>query len=141
MATRRPMRHATRRQSAGTPAYQPQLATLVAEAPADEGWLHEVKFDGFRMGLLIDGADARLHTRSGLDWSQRFPDGVTAARALRVRSAVLDGEIAWQLPDGRTSFQALQNAGSQPGSLRYFVFDLLWLDGEDLAPLPLSALA
>lgn len=139
MAARRPTRRTPATASRPLPAYQPQLATLVADAPPEDAWLHEVKFDGYRMGLLIEPGTARLLTRSGLDWSSRFPDVLAAAHALPVRTAVLDGELAWQLPDGRTSFQALQNAGSQPGSLRYFVFDLLWLDDEDLAPQPLEA--
>lgn len=137
-----PARRATRRtppvRSIALPEYRPQLAVLVPAAPDDDQWLHEVKFDGYRMGLLIDGAGPRLLTRSGLDWSPRFPDLLAAARALPVRTAMLDGEVAWSLPDGRTSFQALQNPGSQRGDLCYFVFDLLWLDDEDLAPLPLE---
>jgi bifunctional non-homologous end joining protein LigD len=129
-----------RRRSAATrmPAYTPQLATLVAAAPHSDDWLHEVKYDGFRMGLVIAAGKVRLITRSGLDWSERYPGILEAARRLPVSSALLDGEVALELPDGRTSFQGLQNTSRGGGTLVYFVFDLLWLDGEDLASLPLE---
>ncbi|HTU99723.1 MAG TPA: non-homologous end-joining DNA ligase [Luteitalea sp.] len=120
------------------PAYTPQLATLVSEAPDDDAWLHEVKYDGFRMGLVVDGDRVQLLTRNGLDWTARFPTVVADAQRLGVTSALLDGEMAFVAADGRTSFQGLQGHGSGDGSLVYFVFDLLWLDGENLAPLPLE---
>ena len=148
MVEKKTMRAASRARGAGVPgsrgaatvpAYVPQLATLVADAPDTDDWLHEVKYDGFRMGLVIERGTARLLTRAGLDWSDRFPDLVEAARQLGVSSALLDGEVALQLPDGRTSFQHLQNSGRQAGALTYFLFDLLWLDGEDLSSSPLEA--
>ena len=120
------------------PAYAPQLATLVAEAPDTDEWLHEVKFDGFRMGLVIEDGRARLLTRNGLDWSERFPEIVQAGLHLGASGALIDGEVALRLPDGRTSFQDLQNAARRAGALTYFAFDLLWLDGDDLAALPLE---
>ena len=122
------------------PAYAPQLATLVAQAPTGDEWLHEVKYDGFRMGLVIDGPTRRLLSRNGNDWTMRFPAIVEAARNLPVSSAVLDGEVALLLADGRTSFQALQGAATAAGgTLVYFLFDALFIDGEDLSPLPLEA--
>lgn len=121
------------------PAYRPQLATLAAVAPDDDQWLHETKYDGFRMGLRIDGDEVRLLTRNGLDWSARFPALIAAARRLRARTALLDGEVAMLQPDGRTSFQGLQGGGAGGGTLVYFVFDLLHLDGESFDGVPLEA--
>ena len=88
----------TRRARVGPtmPDYAPQLATLVAAAPDSDEWLHETKYDGFRMGLVIDQGSARLLTRTGLDWSARFPDLMEAALRLPVSSALLDGEVAVQ---------------------------------------------
>jgi bifunctional non-homologous end joining protein LigD len=125
--------------AARPPAYAPQLATLVSQAPAGDDWLHEVKYDGFRMGLVIDRRTRRLISRNGHDWTARFPDIVEAARGLPVSSAVLDGEVALLQADGRTSCQALQGGGAGAGTLVFFLFDALFIDGEDLSPLPLEA--
>jgi hypothetical protein len=98
----------------------------VKEAPAGDGWLHETKFDGYRIGCRIDGKSVALLSRNGKDWTARFPEIAEAARRLPVRRALLDGEVALVLPDGRTSFQALQNSfgdGSRE-RLFYYVFDL-----------------
>ncbi|HYD40220.1 MAG TPA: DNA ligase D [Anaeromyxobacter sp.] len=123
---------------APVPAYRPQLATLVPAAPDGAGWIHETKYDGYRIGCAVEDGAVTLWSRRGKDWTAQFPEVAQAARALPVRSALLDGEVAVVLPDGRTSFQALQNAfGGGRRELRYFVFDLLFLDGEDLAALPL----
>ncbi|HCF61793.1 MAG TPA: DNA ligase D [Myxococcales bacterium] len=117
-----------------------QLASLVKSAPPGEGWLHEIKFDGYRIGCRIDRGEIRLLSRHGNDWTERFPSVVAEAKRLPVDQALLDGEIAVLMPDGRTSFQALQGllSGQGTGQLVYFVFDLLHLDGEDLARLPLE---
>jgi bifunctional non-homologous end joining protein LigD len=118
----------------------PQLATLVSEAPSGEAWLHELKFDGFRILCRLDAGEVKLLTRSGQDWTSHFVEVARAARQLPAREAWLDGEVAVLLPDGRTSFQALQNRGdvARGQSLVYFVFDLLYLDGRDLRELPLE---
>ncbi len=126
------------RASHRVPPYTPQLATLVASAPDSDEWLHETKYDGFRMGLVIEDGQARLLTRNRLDWSARFPEVLAAALRLPVTSALLDGEVALEVAGGRTSFQGLQNTGRHKGTLTYFVFDLHWLDGEDLSSLPLE---
>ncbi len=120
--------------------FEPQLATLVSSAPRGEGWIHEIKYDGYR--LLCDRAgtgSVRVLTRSGKDWTTRFPEIVEAIEALPAHSCALDGEAAIVRPDGRTSFQDLQNhlAGHARGPLRYFAFDLLHLDGEDWTGRPL----
>ena len=120
------------------PPYRPQLALLVAQAPAGDGWVHEVKYDGYRIGCAIEGGKVTLWSRRGKDWTAQFPEVATAARKLKVRAALLDGEVAAVLPDGRTSFQALQNAfAARRRELVYFAFDLLHLDGEDLLERPL----
>jgi bifunctional non-homologous end joining protein LigD len=122
------------------PAFiQPELATLVSEPPKGDEWLHEMKFDGYRLECLLERGRARLITRSGLDWTDRFPNVAEAAAAIPARSAVLDGEVVVLLPDGRSSFRALQLAlkGEPSGPMVYFAFDLLALDGKDLRRFPL----
>ena len=122
-------------------SYRPQLARLVKTAPQGDEWLHEMKYDGYRIGCRIHATTARLISRNGKDWTAAFPEVAGAARQLGAGDAFLDGEVAILLPDGRTSFQALQNAfsgGSRRG-LVYFVFDLLRLNGRNLQPLPLEA--
>ena len=123
--------------------YQPQLATLVKSAPEGDEWLHEIKYDGYRIGCRIRGRRVALYSRNGKDWTTAFPEIARAAAALRLDDALLDGEVAMVLPDGRTSFQALQNAQSADtpaarASLVYFVFDLLRFGRERVAHLPLE---
>lgn len=121
------------------PSYRPQLAQLVKEPPEGAEWIHELKYDGYRIGCRIDGKSVELISRNGKDWTHAFPPIVKAASQLRVRSALLDGEVCMVLPDGRTSFQALQNAGSgSEGTLVYIVFDILYLDGRSLLADPLD---
>ncbi len=116
-----------------------QLAQLVDEAPEGDDWFHEQKFDGYRIVAELENNEARLLSRRFKDWSAEFPSVVDAVKALRVEQVVLDGEVAVVEPDGRTSFQALQNAfGRRDANLVYFVFDLLELDGNDLTKLPLE---
>jgi bifunctional non-homologous end joining protein LigD len=120
-------------------SYEPQLATLVTAPPTGDAWLHELKYDGYRIGCRIDGDDVSLLSRRGKDWTAAFPEVCAAARRLGARRALLDGEVAVVLADGRTSFQALQNYfGGQRAGLCYFAFDLLHLDGVDLTPRPLE---
>jgi bifunctional non-homologous end joining protein LigD len=116
-----------------------QLASPASDVPAGPGWVHEIKYDGYRVLAHLDGSAARLVTRSGKDWSERFPTVVDALSGLGLRNTVLDGEVAVELEDGTTSFQYLQNAGGSPsaGRLRFYVFDLLYLDGGDLRARPL----
>jgi bifunctional non-homologous end joining protein LigD len=120
--------------------YAPQLARLVKHAPDGDEWLHEMKYDGYRIGCVIRAGDVRLITRNGNDWTAAFPEIIEAVQKLRTRDALLDGEAAIVMPDGRTSFQALQNAfkGGTRRDLVYFVFDLLRLDRENLERRPLE---
>jgi bifunctional non-homologous end joining protein LigD len=118
---------------------QLQLALLVDEAPAGDDWLHEQKFDGYRILAEMDGRKLRLLSRRFNDWTAQFPTVVDAVAALPVKSVLLDGEVCVVMPDGRTSFQALQNAfGQRNANIVYFVFDVLAIDGEDLTKLPLE---
>ena len=117
---------------------QAALATLVKEPPAGDDWLHEIKLDGYRILAGVEGGKARLVSRNGNDWTQRFAPVADAVRSVAAESALLDGEVAVLDERGITSFHALQNAASTPASkLRYFVFDLLHLDGHDLTGVPL----
>jgi bifunctional non-homologous end joining protein LigD len=119
----------------------PCLATLQEKPPAGERWLHEVKFDGYRLQARIDHGAVRLLTRSGLDWTERF--GATLSKALAdlpCATALIDGEVVALSDSGVSSFGALQEALSEgaTGALVFFGFDLR-LDGEDLAAEPLLA--
>jgi DNA ligase D-like protein (predicted ligase) len=120
---------------------EPQLCQLVKEAPTGENWAHELKFDGYRIHARIDRTDVRLLTRTGLDWTDKYPTIAAALRTLSVRQAYLDGELCGVRPDGVTSFALIQNAADRHGGsdLVYFVFDLLYIDGQNLMPLPLSS--
>ena len=129
---------------AALPAWtEPELATLVTEAPRGEAWLHEIKFDGYRVVCRVAAGEVRLFTRRGADWTTHFPTLLDELRALPVESASLDGEVVYVHDDGRTTFSALASAlqsGSDPhGRIVYYVFDLLYLDGFDLRGTPLVA--
>ena len=118
---------------------RPQLTQLVAEAPDGDQWLHEIKYDGFRMHARLDHGEVRLLTRNGLDWTAKYPQITAAVAALPARQAYLDGELCGVRPDGITSFSMIQlasDAGNAAG-LVFFLFDLLHLDGEDLSARPL----
>ncbi|WP_375188347.1 DNA ligase D [Sphingobium yanoikuyae] len=137
---RKPARATKRRKAARIlPPFQPvQLATLVDHVPPGDRWLHELKYDGYRTLLAIGNGEGRAYTRSGLDWSDRFAGLIGDAVTLDAESALIDGEAVVVLPDGRTSFQALQAAlKDDPNAIDYFAFDLLELDGEDLTQRPL----
>lgn len=118
---------------------KPQLTRLVEEAPAGNDWLHEIKYDGYRMHARIENGGAQLLTRTGLDWSHRYRATVAALRALPVTTAYLDGELCAVGPDGVPMFSHLQAAMDEgrTDQLILFVFDLLHLDGDSLAALPL----
>lgn len=116
-----------------------ELATLVREAPAGDEWLHETKYDGYRLLCRLDSGRVRLRSRNGTDWTLRLPDIAAAARRVRSRGAWLDGELVAFDEGGRTSFQSLQLAlGTGSGRLAYFVFDLLYFDGYDLRAVRLE---
>jgi bifunctional non-homologous end joining protein LigD len=116
---------------------EPQLSKLSTKAPSGPQWVHEVKFDGYRMVARIDKGSVGLLTRSGLDWTAKYPATAAALVKLKVGTAYIDGELCGVRPDGVTSFELIQQASDSGGaSLVYFAFDLLELDGEDIARLP-----
>lgn len=132
----------TRTQSRADPlprSIDVQLATLVGQPPEGMGWLHELKFDGYRLVARLGDGKAQLFTRNHLDWTDRYPPIAAALDQLDVESAILDGELVVQLESGVTSFQALQNAlkNTTSDQLVYYVFDLLYLNGHDLRSQPL----
>ncbi|MEO6803429.1 MAG: DNA ligase D [Granulicella sp.] len=117
----------------------PQLAQQATSPPQGEGWLHELKLDGYRMQARKEGTQVQLLTRSGLDWTHRMKTIAAEIAALPIESAILDGEVVVLAENGTTSFADLQ-AAFQEGirkPLTYFLFDLLHLNGHDLRGLPL----
>jgi bifunctional non-homologous end joining protein LigD len=116
-----------------------ELAALVKEAPDSDEWLHEIKFDGYRMLARLEGS-ARLITRNDQDWTHRFPELAKTLSRLGLSGTVLDGEIVSLNDGGISSFAALQDALSKgrTADVVYVVFDLLFQDGEDLRNLALE---
>jgi bifunctional non-homologous end joining protein LigD len=127
--------------AAGMPAnIELQLATLRKSAPAGDNWIHEIKFDGYRMQCRIEAGKVGLITRGRHDWTNRFSHLVSDLLKLPVKSAWIDGEIAALGPDGISDFSTLQAAfrNKATNQLVYSVFDLLYLDGYDLRQCALS---
>jgi bifunctional non-homologous end joining protein LigD len=117
---------------------EPQLSKLAAGAPTGLQWVHEIKFDGYRMAARIENGKVNLLTRSGLDWTEKYPTTAAALAQLKVNAAYIDGELCGVRPDGVTSFEIMQQVSdSGGGHLTYFAFDLLHLNGDDVARLPL----
>jgi len=119
-----------------------QLATLVDTAPQGSDWIHEIKFDGYRLLGYVDGGDVALLTRNGNDWTKKFPDLKKSLADLDVENAVLDMEAVVMDDDGKTNFQKLQNTLSEDGPhvpIHAYVFDLLHLNGKKLTDQPLLA--
>ena len=133
----RPKRAAGGKPASGTlPKFRDfQLATLVDSVPTGSRWLHEVKYDGYRVLIAIAGTRVKIYSRSGLDWTEKFPGIAEAAATLNIGSALIDGE-AVAFKDGKPNFSALQDAIANGGDMTLFAFDLLELDGEDIAALP-----
>ena len=119
---------------------EPQLATLADHPPEGEGWVFEVKFDGYRTEIAASGADVRAYTRSGLDWTERFPPIIAAAKSLDLNGVLMDGEVVVMDAEGRSSFGALQNTlQAGRGPLVYMAFDLLHEGKTDWRSQPLTA--
>lgn len=121
---------------------EPCLATLQDKPPAGDAWLHEVKFDGYRLQARISAGKVKLLTRSGLDWTERFGERIAdALAALPCETALIDGEVVALGENGISSFSALQAALSEgkTANLVFFAFDLLHLDGANLQTEPLLA--
>ncbi len=121
------------------PAFSPpQLATLVDTAPAGRDWVHEMKYDGYRVLIAIGDGKVSCWTRNEQDWTERFTGIAEAAATLNCRSALIDGEVVAFDAEGGTDFSTLQKHLSEGGPLSCFCFDLLHLDGEDLRDQPLT---
>src|SRR6516162_7066701 len=129
-----------RTDSAAPPAWiVPQLTQLVDAAPDGDQWLHEIKYDGYRMHARLERGAVKLLTRTGLDWTHKYPAIAIAVAALDAREAYLDGELCGVGPDGITAFNIVQLASDSinAAALVFFLCDLLHLDSEDLRESPL----
>jgi bifunctional non-homologous end joining protein LigD len=121
------------------PSFQPpQLATLVDTVPGGHGWMHEIKYDGYRCLLSAAGDKVTIFTRSGLDWTDRFGQIAGEAVGMQLPPSLIDGEIVALDGQGNPDFSSLQRAlkGEGQSALHLFAFDLLQLDGEDCAAQP-----
>lgn len=116
--------------------FKPQLATAAPAPPSQAGWLHEIKYDGYRTLCFFDHGQVRLVTRNGLDWTARYAALAETLKALPCDTALLDGEIVVQDPRGVATLDLLEQALSdgRSNALTYYVFDLCHLDGFDLTP-------
>ena len=117
----------------------PQLATLVDAPPLEDGWVHEIKFDGYRMLCHLDHGKVRFFSRNQKDWSSKFPGITKVINSLKATTAIIDGEVVMIDSSGRTSFQKLQQAMGRGGATGfiYQVFDLIYFEGLDLTRTPL----
>jgi len=115
------------------------LSTLASAPPEGDDWLHEIKYDGYRIISHIENGKTYLFTRHGKDWTVKFPLLAHELSNLPVREAWIDGEVVYMGTDGRTSFGDLQKALSEgrDGGLKYIMFDLIYMDGVSLAKAPL----
>jgi len=123
------------------PFIEPCLAKLADKPPRGGRWVHEIKFDGYRLQARKSGEHVELLTRKGLDWTSRFGTLPNAFRRIAARSAIIDGELVVEEAHGAPSFAALQAAlkAGQLDQLRYYAFDLIYRDGKDLRDEPLGA--
>ena len=117
----------------------PQLCETLDRPPSATGWIHEIKFDGYRIQMRVLDGEVTLKTRKGLDWTTKYP--AIARAAGKLPDVIIDGEICALDENGAPDFAALQAALSEgkTDALVYFGFDLLLEGGEDLRPLPLTA--
>ena len=117
----------------------PQLATLMDKPPTGDEWFHELKFDGYRLLCHLNRSQVRFWTRNQKDWTAKFPTLGKAAKALKLGSAILDGEVVALDASGRASFQKLQNAlhKNAGAGLIFHIFDVIYLEGFNLTRCPL----
>ncbi|NKJ08027.1 DNA ligase D [Rhizobium sp. SG741] len=129
---------AKRMKSAMPDFIPPQLCETLARPPSADGWIHEIKFDGYRIQMRIEDGEVTLKTRKGLDWTGKYPAIARSASALP--DAIIDGEICALDENGAPDFAALQAALSEgkTDALVYFAFDLLFVGDEDVRELPLT---
>ncbi|MEE4338319.1 DNA ligase D [Erythrobacter sp.] len=132
------------RKPAPMPSFRkPQLATLVDDVPAGNGWMHEIKFDGYRALVAARGEEVRIYTRSGKDWTDKFAPLARAFAGLDLPCALIDGEIVATDDNGNPDFSTLQavlkrghGAQGAGDALSFHAFDLLGAEGEDFAREP-----
>jgi bifunctional non-homologous end joining protein LigD len=121
-------------------AMQPMLATLVKSAPEGDGWVHEIKYDGYRMLCRVEDGEARIFSRNGKEWTAQLGAIAGELAQLRVANGWFDGELVALDAKGRSDFQVLQNAIASPraAQLTLILFDVMYVDGEDIRTLPLT---
>jgi bifunctional non-homologous end joining protein LigD len=137
-AARKALTHGRR---AALPAFvEPSLAALADKAPQDDTWIHEIKFDGYRIQARLDHGKVKLLTRKGLDWTAKFPSIADAVSGIDADTALLDGELFSEDSGGISRFSLLQQdlKAGRGDRMVFYAFDLLYLDGADLRPLPLT---
>jgi bifunctional non-homologous end joining protein LigD len=114
------------------------LATSIEKVPAGARWIHEIKFDGYRVQVHLANEAVKIFTRRGNDWTKRFKKVAHDAWRIKASSAIIDGEIVVPAADGTTDFSVLQNELSGPSKTIVLVaFDLLYLNGRDIRKEPL----
>jgi bifunctional non-homologous end joining protein LigD len=117
---------------------QPALATKIDKPPTGERWIHEIKFDGYRVQLHLANDDIKVFTRNGNDWTKRFRKVAADAYLINAKSAIIDGEIVVPAADGTTDFSVLQNElKGTSNKIVMVAFDILYLNGQDIRKLPL----
>ena len=127
-----------RRQGALPGFIEPALATSIEKVPSGDRWIHEIKFDGYRVQLHLANEAVKIYTRRGHDWTKRFKKVADDGWHISAGSAILDGEIVVPAADGTTDFSVLQNQlRGKSDKIVMVAFDLLYLNGYDLRKLPL----
>jgi bifunctional non-homologous end joining protein LigD len=124
---------------AGDPGFiEPALATAIDKVPSGERWIHEIKFDGYRVQVHLANNEITVFTRRGNDWTKRLKKIADDAWHITARSAIIDGEVVVPAADGTTDFSVLQNElKGRSTKIVMVAFDLLYLNGYDLRKLPL----
>jgi len=114
---------------------KPELATLVETPPTDNNWIHEIKFDGYRMLSIINKKSTTLLTRNGKNWANKFPTIENALKSFPYKNTILDGELVVIDEKGRSRFQLMQNALTENKSnkVQYFIFDIPYFDNKNLS--------
>jgi len=116
----------------------PALASKIERVPTGERWIHEIKFDGYRVQVHLRDRDVKVFTRRGHDWTKRFRKVASDAFEISADSAIIDGEVVVPQPNGATDFSVLQNElKGRSQEIVLIAFDLLYLNGCDLRGLPL----
>src|SRR6195952_2908906 len=117
---------------------EPPLAAAIEKVPSGERWVHEIKFDGYRVQVHLRDAVVKVFTRRGNDWTNRFKKIASDARHVSAGSAIIDGEVVVPAENGSTDFSVLQNElKGKSTKIVLVAFDLLYLNGSDLRKLPL----